>query len=60
MEASSFEGLRIAIASPDKIHEWSRGEVKKAETINYRMDFSVKRSSVLQRIMNVLVVNTRD
>ncbi len=36
MEASSFEGLRIAIASPDKIHEWSHGEVKKAETINYR------------------------
>ena len=36
MEASSFEGLRIAIASPEKIHEWSHGEVKKAETINYR------------------------
>ena len=36
MEASSFEGLKIAIASPEKIHEWSHGEVKKAETINYR------------------------
>ena len=36
MEASSFQGLRIAIASPEKIHEWSHGEVKKAETINYR------------------------
>ena len=36
MEASNFEGIRIAIASPEKIHEWSHGEVKKAETINYR------------------------
>jgi DNA-directed RNA polymerase subunit beta' len=36
MDANSFEGLRIAIASPEKIREWSHGEVKKAETINYR------------------------
>src|SRR5574344_237609 len=36
MEASSFEALKIGIASPEKIHEWSHGEVKKAETINYR------------------------
>ncbi len=36
MDANNFEGLRIAIASPEKIREWSRGEVKKAETINYR------------------------
>jgi DNA-directed RNA polymerase subunit beta' len=32
----SFSGLRISIASPDKIREWSYGEVKKPETINYR------------------------
>ncbi len=36
MDVNNFEGLRIAIASPEKIREWSRGEVKKAETINYR------------------------
>ena len=36
MDANSFEGLRIAIASPEKIRDWSYGEVKKAETINYR------------------------
>ena len=36
MDVNSFEGLRIAIASPEKIREWSHGEVKKAETINYR------------------------
>ena len=36
MDANNFEGLRIAIASPEKIRDWSYGEVKKAETINYR------------------------
>ena len=32
----SFTGIRIALASPEKIREWSYGEVKKPETINYR------------------------
>ena len=32
----SFNALRIGIASPEKIREWSYGEVKKPETINYR------------------------
>ncbi|MBI4042669.1 MAG: DNA-directed RNA polymerase subunit beta' [Deltaproteobacteria bacterium] len=32
----SFSGVRIGIASPEKIHQWSHGEVKKPETINYR------------------------
>ena len=36
MDVNQFEGLRIGIASPEKIREWSYGEVKKAETINYR------------------------
>ena len=36
MDASRFEGLKIGIASPDMIREWSHGEVKKPETINYR------------------------
>nr|WP_330400990.1 DNA-directed RNA polymerase subunit beta' [Sporanaerobium hydrogeniformans] len=31
-----FESIKIGLASPDKIREWSRGEVKKPETINYR------------------------
>jgi len=31
-----FDALKIAIASPEKIREWSYGEVKKPETINYR------------------------
>src|SRR5512146_2634564 len=32
----SFDAMRIKIASPDRIKEWSYGEVKKPETINYR------------------------
>ena len=32
----SYESIRIALASPRKIREWSRGEVRKPETINYR------------------------
>ncbi len=32
----TFESIRIGLASPEKIREWSRGEVKKPETINYR------------------------
>ncbi len=35
-EVNDFEGIRLGIASPDKIREWSYGEVKKPETINYR------------------------
>jgi len=31
-----FSAIRIALASPEKIREWSHGEVKKPETINYR------------------------
>ncbi|MCI0670347.1 MAG: DNA-directed RNA polymerase subunit beta' [Myxococcaceae bacterium] len=32
----SFNAIRMALASPDKIRQWSHGEVKKPETINYR------------------------
>jgi len=32
----SFSAIRISLASPEKIREWSHGEVKKPETINYR------------------------
>ena len=31
-----FDGLRVGLASPEKIRSWSYGEVKKPETINYR------------------------
>ncbi|WMJ80332.1 DNA-directed RNA polymerase subunit beta' [Clostridium sp. MB40-C1] len=36
IELNNFEALQIGLASPEKIREWSRGEVKKPETINYR------------------------
>ena len=32
----TFDAIRIGLASPEKIREWSRGEVTKPETINYR------------------------
>ena len=35
-ELSSFDSMQIGIASPEKIREWSYGEVTKPETINYR------------------------
>ena len=36
MEFNVFESIKIGLASPDQIREWSHGEVKKPETINYR------------------------
>ena len=36
IDVNKFEALKIGIASPEKIREWSYGEVKKPETINYR------------------------
>ncbi len=35
-EMNNFDAIKIGLASPEKIREWSRGEVKKPETINYR------------------------
>ena len=32
----SFDAIKIGLASPEKIREWSHGEVKKPETIKYR------------------------
>src|SRR5207302_501484 len=34
--APDFEAIRISLASPEKIRQWSHGEVTKPETINYR------------------------
>lgn len=35
-DVSNFSALRISLASAEDIRSWSHGEVKKAETINYR------------------------
>ena len=36
LEVNNFKGIKIGIASPEKIRSWSHGEVIKPETINYR------------------------
>ena len=36
MEVKNFDAIRISLASPERIREWSYGEVTKPETINYR------------------------
>ncbi len=36
MSYAEFDAIRIGIASPEQIREWSFGEVKRPETINYR------------------------
>ena len=64
----TFDAIKIGLASPEKILEWSKGEVTKPETINYRtlkpekdglfcekMDFSVKESSDQARTGNATV-----
>ena len=36
LDVNNFDSIRIGLASPDQIRQWSRGEVRKPETINYR------------------------
>ncbi len=36
LEVNNFNAIRISLASPDQIRDWSKGEVTKPETINYR------------------------
>ena len=36
MSVNNFASIQVSLGSPDRIHEWSHGEVKKPETINYR------------------------
>ena len=36
MQEITYDAIKIGLASPEKIREWSKGEVKKPETINYR------------------------
>ena len=61
-----FDSIKIGLASPEKIHEWSRGEVKKPETINYRTLKPEKDGLFCERIFgpkktgNVIVVNIKE
>ena len=45
---TTFESMKIGLASPDQIREWSYGEVLRPETINYRTSEAGKGRSVLR------------
>ncbi|MEG1751721.1 MAG: DNA-directed RNA polymerase subunit beta' [Clostridia bacterium] len=49
-ELSNFDAVKIGIASPEKIREWSHGEVTKPETINYRTQKPEKDGLFCERI----------
>ena len=47
---NKFSAIQIGLASPQKIREWSYGEVKKPETINYRSQKPEKDGLFCERI----------
>ena len=56
-----FDSIKIGLASPEKIHERSRGEVKTPETINLKRTVcSAKEFSGPQKTGNVIVVNIKE
>ena len=65
-ELEVFNKLKIGLASDEKIREWSHGEVKKPETINYRTlkpekdVYFVKKYLVQQKTGNVIVENIKE
>lgn len=64
LDVNNFEYMKIGLASPDKIRSWSRGEVKKPETINYRTLKPEKEGLFCEKILdlqktgNVIAANT--
>lgn len=64
-QAMQFDAIQIGLASPEKIREWSHGEVKKPETINYRTLKPEKDGLFCEKIFdrrktgNVIVVNIK-
>ncbi|MBQ6533133.1 MAG: DNA-directed RNA polymerase subunit beta' [Solobacterium sp.] len=50
MNINDFDAIRVGLASPERIHEWSYGEVKKPETINYRSQKPEKDGLFCERI----------
>ena len=61
-----FDSIRLTLASPEKIHEWSHGEILKPETINYRTQKPERDGLFCEKIFgptkigNVIVVNIRE
>ena len=64
-DIKNFDSIRIGLASPEKILEWSHGEVTKAETINYRTLKPERDGLFCEKIFgpikirNVIVVNIK-
>jgi DNA-directed RNA polymerase subunit beta' len=50
LELNYFDSIKISLASPEQIREWSKGEVKKPETINYRTLKPEKQGLFCERI----------
>ena len=50
LDVNEFDAIKIGIASPDRIREWSHGEVTKPETINYRTQKPEKDGLFCERI----------
>ncbi|HHX24555.1 MAG TPA: DNA-directed RNA polymerase subunit beta', partial [Thermoanaerobacterales bacterium] len=50
LELNNFDSMKIGLASPEQIREWSKGEVKKPETINYRTLKPEKQGLFCERI----------
>ena len=57
-QAMQFDAIQIGLASPEKIREWSHGEVKKPETINYRT-LKPEKDGLFCETGNVIVVNIK-
>ena len=49
-ELNNFDSIQISIAGPDKIREWSHGEITKPETINYRTQKPEKEGLFCERV----------
>ena len=54
-QAMQFDAIQIGLASPEKIREWSYGEVKKPETINYR---TLKPEKDLKEVAIIFITST--
>ena len=60
LDVNNFDSMRIGLASPEKIREWSHGEVKKPETINViAVSINVFVIKVLFAIVAVLKLRVR-
>ena len=62
-EPLTFDAIKIGLASPEKILEWSRGEVTKPETINYRTLKPEKhflKSSLIQVLRSMKMMRSWD